>query len=268
MEPKNDASLWLIRHFREFADDSARLHRLMRLTISGISALTTMPRLAEVIARLENRYGIGASEDSFMRDVEADAELAQLEVNEGFPITLSQFLVDIWGLLEAFIRKLLTLSLEHMGAMRFERVAKLKIKVGDYDQLVGAERFYYVVKVLEREEASSTKVGVDRFESLLACVKLDGPLPSSLKKALYELSQLRNCIVHNARRVDLQLVLACPWLALSAGQMISPGHERATRLSKAVRDYSILAVARASARYGDPMQNAVDEVFKDWSAVS
>jgi hypothetical protein len=228
-------------------------------------AITEMPRIQEVISRLEKQRGIYKDHDT-SASIKAEADLAQLELLEGFPITLSQFIVDVWGLLEAFVRGLVALSLEKLDGMHFDAVTKLRVRIGEYEQQKGSARFHYIVKLLEREEASSVKNGADRFESLLACVGLQGSLPKNLRQALYELSQLRNCIVHNARRADMQLIENCPWLDLTEGQLISPGYERAMRLCKAAKDYSILVVARATTKCGDPMQKTVESVASEWQA--
>ena len=262
-----DINEWLTPHFRQLLDDGKRLHTLVRLSINGITALTVIPRIGEEITRLEQQRGI-VSDPALLETTKAEAELARAEVASGFAITLSQHLVDLWGLLEASVRNLVALWLEHMGGMKCEAVTKLKVRIGDYENLEGPAKFQYVVKLLEREEASSIKNGADRFESLLACVGLGGPIPKNLRRALYELSQLRNCIVHNARRADSQLTNACPWLNLTPGELISPGQEKSSELFHAIWSYSLLLVSRASTLAGDPKQDVVDEVFAEWDTTS
>jgi hypothetical protein len=259
-QPTNEL---LVAHFRDFSAEAKRLLTLVHLTVNGITALTQIPRIGEVIQSMEASRGVVPDEGEIVQAKE-EAELAEREVTDGFPITYSQFLVDTWGLLEACVRGLVARWLEsERVAMQSPAVQRLKVRIGDYERHLGSARFQLIVQLLEREEASSLRNGVDRFESILKSVELDGPVPDSLKRALYELSQLRNCVVHNARRVDRQLIEACPWLDLILGSRLKLKYEEVRRYHRAAMDYSILLLVRVANRRGQCIGGA-DHVFEDW----
>lgn len=264
---ESDKSIeWLANHFRSFLADATRLRDLNRISTTGIAVLTHMPKINRLIIGAGTAKGIVRAPDDPIATFGEDlTDLASREVADGFPITNSQYLVDIWGLLEACVRKLMALWLEHLdGAMRVDAVSKLKTRIGEYEARRGAEKYYFVVQLLEREYGSSLKSGADRFESLLQCVGLDGPAPKRLKTALYELSQLRNAIVHNARRADTQLVEACPWLNLSPDDPIRPNETQLRVLSRAVMDYAILILARGGRALGEEMDEEIKLTALDW----
>ena len=101
---------WLVTHFRIVADDFMRLRTLAQLSISGITALTEMPRIGEAIEQLLCDRGTYQPSDILER-TQAEAELAKFEVDQGFPITLSQYL----GTCGVFSRRTLR-TLLHCGS--------------------------------------------------------------------------------------------------------------------------------------------------------
>ena len=264
-ESQDHSSDWLLAHFRDLAADSKRLFTLVHLTTTGIRVLTQLPRIGEVIRSESVSTRVLSLAEALSYD-DGVLELAQREMNEGYPITYTQFIVDIWGLLEAGVRSLVSHWLQNeKDAMQCSAVQRLKIRVGDYERHSGPARYQFIVQMLEREEASSLKKGLDRFESLLTSVELGGVVPQKLKLALYELSQLRNCIVHNARRADRQLIESCSWLNFEKGAHIRLSIEQLDNYNRAVMDYSVLLLARTLEKRGESSAGTItNEVFSTW----
>jgi hypothetical protein len=261
-----DSDAWLSTHFKETANESKRLFHLVLLTTNGISVLVTLPRFGELIklrAVSEQDHDLANS----LMDHGGISDLAQLEISEGYPITYSQYVVDIWGLLEASVRNLASKWLEQKPEiMQTEAIKKLKIQLGEYEQCAGSARYQYIVKTLERDQSSSLKKGAERFESILSAVGLGGSIPKKLRDALFEMSQLRNCIVHNARKADDQLISQCPWLNLQKDQRISLKFEEIDKFRRTFLDYTILLFGRGLKVMGyGAGEEIIDEVFQNWT---
>jgi len=258
---ENEEHGWLVAFLREIKEGFDRTEAILTLTIEGVSALTTIPSLFDAIYRSKSRT-------RKPEDVERTAkfaELAQREVDDGFSLTLTQHTVDIWGLLEASIRNFLVKWLEHeANFIDIEGIKKLKVRLFDYEQCTGQERQRYLISLLEREDGGNLKSGSDKFESLLSHFELSGRIPKPLKTKLYELSKLRNCIVHNNRVVDRQFNDSCPWLEYEVGKTVKLKLPQVMIYQGAVLDYLILIICRASAKVGAGEVMSYDEFSEKW----
>ena len=90
---------------------------------------------------------------------------------------------------------------------------------------------------------------------------LTGGVPTSLRRDLLELSQIRNVLVHRAGIVDKRLAEACPWLKLQTGNRVQVTDEAYTRYSLAVPQYVRSVVKRLEERRKakDRTQGPVDD---------
>lgn len=236
--------------FEEFLDNHKRMDQLLELSIMGISCLRAMPRVVTATAK--------ARGDSHAESLQSQldwatrlAELADREVAEGFPLLHAQTLVSLWGSLEALTRTFLVSWLENEPkAMQAEKIQNLSIKLGEYESLQGEGRALYILELLEREIKAPFKDGVNRFESLLGAFGLTGQVEESDKKNLYEMSQLRNVLVHRRGIADKRLVDACAWLGLEIGQPVVITRESYLRYSEAVACYVIELIARVGIYFG------------------
>ena len=130
------------------------------------------------------------------------------------------------------------------GAWQTEAIKKLRVNLGDYDALEPQDRCLWVVDLLDKEAKGPFKKGVGRFESLLQPFKLDGPVKKECQKTLFELSQLRNAIVHRIGHADRKLIEECPWLSLKPGERIKISSEMWMRYDEAVTQYVLEIIRR------------------------
>ncbi|HEY5883907.1 MAG TPA: hypothetical protein VIT88_04430 [Pyrinomonadaceae bacterium] len=240
---------WAEQPFKQLLDQASRLFELLNISMSGISVLTAMPRVAEVLAN--GRKDDGDSMLDTITTVNREAELASDEINRGFPLLHAQALIALWSALEATVRLFLARLLQnHKKAWNVEAVQKLKIKLADYERAEGDDRFFYVLDRLEQELSSPIKNGVSRFESLLHVFDLSGSVEDDVRRDLFELSQLRNVLVHRSGIADRRFVEACPWLNLKVGEPIKVDHKIFVRHFRAVLCYHIELMLRVREYFG------------------
>ena len=220
-----------------------------------------MPRIVEILAKMQEKDGKTSDPDRLVR-AKKGAELAVREVNEGFPLVYAQGVVGLWSLLEALIQQFVSEWIANdPTALQCEAVAKLRIRLGEYEQLSQAERFYYIASQLERETAAGIRNGVERFEALLRPFKLDGPVPKKLAREIFEFGQVRNAIVHVGGVTDRQLSESCPWLELAAGSTCRVSEQMFSRYVSASHYYVILLICRVGEYFGKDVAKEKEDIF-------
>lgn len=243
---------WATQPFRDFIEQTKRLDELLRLSISGISILRGMPKIVEVLAKMQGESG-KETRDTLQR-AKKEAELAKREVKDDFPLLHAQTTIALWSALEATIRYFLTRWLQNYEkAMEVEAIQKLRVKIGEYESLEGEERFFYILNRLEQELATPLKTGVTRFESLLDPFGLAGPVDEDVRRNLFELNQVRNALVHRAGLADRRLTNSCPWMKLKVGDPVKVDREMTTRYSESVANYALELIIRIGEHFGVDM---------------
>ena len=207
---------WATAPFEHFIAEAERLTHVARLSSIGISMIQARPKIIEVLMKIREDDSIDESQR--LKTAREDADLSKREVESGFPILHAWAVVGLWALLEATNRKFLTEWLTHKRtAWRIEPIQRLKIRLGEYESMPKNHRYSFVVALLERDLAASLKGGVSRFEAMLQPFGLSGEIPGRLEREMFEFSQVRNLIAHNAGKVDQRFVKACPWLKVRVG---------------------------------------------------
>lgn len=247
-EMSGEVSEWAKAPFQRFLDDLERVQQLLHLSISGIAQLRSLPELVEVM--LESTSEELRSTIDELEKARKEAALAQIELDEGFPILHSQAVVTLWTLLEAAVRSFAAVWLENEpAALDCEPVQKLKIRFSDYLRLQDSERFEYMAELLEGEVAAGRRNGVERFEGVLDALGFSGAVPDVTKRNLYELGQVRNAIVHRGGVADRQLVRACPWLTFEVGEAFRITPQMFLRYASAASKYITLLIGRVQGHF-------------------
>src|SRR5688572_28403932 len=113
----------------------------------------------------------------------------------------AQSAVSLWGSLELLIRDLwLDGFRTNQTCSKKRPLRSLRITLGVYEGVAPEDRANYLLDILEREVAAVLKPGVGRFEVLLESFGLSGAVPESVRRCLFELSQVRNVLVHRRGR--------------------------------------------------------------------
>lgn len=108
--------------------------------------------------------------------------------------------------------------------LRYPGVASIKALRVDVVRLLNFsrhEQVEYLAREIRQGVAASIKEGVGRYESVLEAVGLSGPVPESVRSAMFELTEVRNVIVHRNAIADRRLKERCPTLKCEIGRAIS-----------------------------------------------
>lgn len=244
---------WATAPFHDFLDHSHQAYRLVHLTMRGIAMVRGGPKAIEALAEYDKLKGVFDDGDTQRRLEEAqqDADLAQSEIDNGFPVLHEQALISLWGSLEALVKTVVVAWLSNdptcFKAKEFE---KLKVSLGDYMGLSDVEQCEYITTLLDQQEGGGQRQGIGRLECLLGPIGLSGQVESSTSKHLYELQQLRHVLVHRRGVVDRRLMEACPWLNKQPGEQLMIDHDTFVRLDGAVHEYVLELIHRTAGRFG------------------
>jgi hypothetical protein len=255
------APKWATQAFRRFVEESVRLVRLVSLAVRGIGVLRAMPQVIEAIAEAKDKHGEPGTKAKLALARE-EAELADKEVNQQFPLLYGLGTVALWSLLEAAVLEFVTEWLKNQPkALQTEPMSKPRVRVGEYELLMGDERFAYLAAQLDREIGAGIRNGTERFESLLRPLGLNGSVPKHLAKDIFELGQVRNGLVHRGGRVDRKLSESCPWLDLRQNDELKVSKAMFERYSEAAMQYVVLLICRVGERFGVDMTKTRQPVF-------
>jgi len=259
MAEKKKTPDWALDPFERLLDHIQQAAQLLDLSMRGISVLRAMPQALQAIAKAEPPSDV-ADHQAQLDRAQQEADLAQSEVEAGFPLLHAQATISLWGDLENALRTFLATWLSNEPTARnVESVHKLKVCLGEYESMDPDERCYYIVDRLEQDIESRNRRGVERFESLLGAFGLAGPLDKRLKRDLLELYHVRNVLVHRRGVADRKFVQACPWLHLSAGEQVTVSHESYAKYHHAVAAYVLELIVRVAGRFGFTRSELIQE---------
>lgn len=146
------------------------------------------------------------------------AAFAVTQTSGGSPYLFSLCAVRLWALMEALVDELIVETMyDPTKCSDQDLLSRLKGPLVEFRAASAEEQAEFLAETLKQAVDAPLKLGVGRFEAVLAPVGLGGQVDESVRKALFELSQIRNVIVHKSGRADRRIIEACPWLALTRG---------------------------------------------------
>jgi hypothetical protein len=233
--------------------------RLLHMSMRGISMITSIPHSLVVLG--EHRYSENPPNDpakrkeAFQKKLEAaevSAKFAEKELEEGFPLLHAHTLVGAWSALESAIEDaLVRILMNEPDLLQSEPFSKVRIPLAEFEALEKEERIRFLIEEIERSRGLPRRQGADGFETLLGYVNLSGAVNPDVKKAIWELSHVRNVLVHRGSVADRRLVQSCPWMGLSVGDKVTITHETLGKYYAVLSEYLVAILNRLCAKYDD-----------------
>lgn len=223
-----EKSVWLVAF-----DALHELKQFVRMAWLGLDHFCNATRLQEVmkgsvetLGEKSAWYPLEITEEDVKQAV-AEEEYGNEQREKGFPYLYSLATVQLWTILETLVDELLVDALTEPEKLRGSELAE-KLRGPLLSLLLASEeeRAVFLAGEIKQQLKSALQRGVGKLESLLEVVGLGGPVPPQVRKCLFELVEMRNCIVHRAGVADKRLCDACPWLGLTLGEAIPLGSGR------------------------------------------
>ena len=201
-------------------------------TLHGWGALPARKQLrsfATVLSAQSNAHKEAEQLASRLRDEEEELRLLKFtesEAGKNYPYLFSLAAVRLWAMTESGVRELLVAALRHHTELpNPSALTKLRGRVYSF---VGAdaETQCELLADLLWKSVERQLSGVERFDTILSKIGLNGRPPGAINEVMRELAEVRHCVVHRGRMVDQRLLDACPWLGLTVGDPLPASIER------------------------------------------
>lgn len=98
---KDGVPEWATECLRSFIDDHDRLHKLLHLSMRGISVLRAMPKAFDALSTIEPEEYTSDDAKQRRQQIQEESELAQSEVDTGFELIHAQAVISLWSSLES-----------------------------------------------------------------------------------------------------------------------------------------------------------------------
>ena len=259
---------WVAVPFRNQQTQCRQLLDLLDVSVEGITRLRGLP---EIVGALESLHDTLLLQDLAQGEQLSDervrearnsrdaanriANLAETEIVSGFRLLHGFTVVALWASLESLINDFLAEWMNRRPtARRIPIVQRVRIRLDLYDALKGADRYRYVLGLIEQEIRSPDRRGVARYENLLNEFGLGGSVRSETKSTLFEMGQVRNLIAHRNGVADRQFVETCAQLGLKIGETLPVTDEMMSRYFSATFEYSTEVLCRVADTYGSDLR--------------
>lgn len=229
--------LWSAYPFLELLDEIDELYKY--LDILSIS-----------FPLLQNEDVVNILKDNMYTKNEAQEMIDRVhgylkeEKRNGYFHTNSQFSILLFAYLEGGIKRFIMSLFEHLPTVYdIKEVKDIKISVAEYRKCSKEELYGYLFERYEDSVAKGEKYGVSRFEKMLKPFGFGGAVDEEVKKSIFELAQIRNCLLHKGGRADKAIIENCSWLELKLNERVSINNEQVISYCNNVTAY-IQTVAR------------------------
>jgi hypothetical protein len=211
------------------ADDVIYLFQFVDVCTSGLLSAAEATRHVELVREMDEvlrksnpRFPDADSFEKAFKSAQVIETFAKEEFRLGFPYLFSTATIRLWSILESAIDDLIVDALRTRSEVRMlPAFKKLKGPLIEFVTAPADNQAAFLTDLLKEHVSASLKPGVGRFEALLDCVGLGGPVAKVVRRTLLELSEVRHALIHRLGKVDAKLKERCPWLPLQLGERLN-----------------------------------------------
>lgn len=190
-----------------------------------------------------------------LKAIKAKAErlqpYAQAEAAQGLSYLNGLLVVRLVTLLESIVNDAVVWAIRNKpDVMRRDELRRLRGSLVDFLLASEGDRAAFLADALAHETRAMLKVGVGRFETLLSVVGLSGAVDDIARRAILELVEVRNVVVHRCGRADARLAEMCPWMTVRSGDRLVITEGMLQQYASAVSYYFLEIVKRWMAGEG------------------
>ena len=205
--------------FQMFIDEIEKYDDILKTSILGLSVIKELPNTLDSIAKTQEELAtLEASREKLIQK----AELAKNEIDNGFSFFYNQAIIVLYSMLEGTIKRFIINYFGIDGNLtKISQLKKIKISLSEYYKLNDMEQLEYLFQQYEKNETIGLQYGIKRFETLLKPIGFSGKVNNDISKNIFELSQIRNNLIHRGGITDKYLMDSCPWLNFKIGDKIT-----------------------------------------------
>ncbi len=239
------------KYLESFMDEMEKYHDIMDVSLRGLSISKAMPKVVDAIAKVQ---GESDEIESSRKNAERIATLAKEEIDSGFPFFHNQAVLILYSQLEGAIKRFIIDFFSIEGVLSsIDKLKKIKIPLTEYYNLNEIEKMDFLFQQYEKNESIGLQYGVTRFEALLKPIGFSGEVKENISKDIFELSQIRNNLLHRGGVADKYFIDSCPWLDYKVGDKIRLNSVQYERYFNSVMKYLVQIVIRLGEKRGVDM---------------
>jgi hypothetical protein len=229
--------------FRFYSEYSREAVNLLSLSTSGIRRAVKVPAALKTLIRSEALTEDGSewteAQRRRLQEAEADAKLAQREIDEDFPLLFAHAVVGQWGAFEAMMDNFLLLWLrENPESLKEPESVKIRVSAADLTRLDHEQRTKLVLYELSKNLRVEFKLGVARFNELLDQLGLNVVADPAVRRDILEMQQVRHLWAHRGGICDAMFKDRCPWKETRLGERTKVTFEDFVRYMAATLEYN------------------------------
>jgi len=196
-----------------------QLEMFVDICANALDKSTQVVQMIEVTQRLAKQANLSEkimTEEELVRIKEQAGKVeafARQQKEDGFTYLFSLAIVRLWSILEALVDDLVVDFISRPEECKDKNlIYDLKGPLLEFATASPEQQADFLAERLKDAVNAGLKPGIGRFESMLEPIGLGGGIDQDVRRVLFELSQVRNAIVHKGGITDKRFVAACPWL--------------------------------------------------------
>ncbi|MGO8760867.1 MAG: hypothetical protein ACLP2P_16005 [Desulfobaccales bacterium] len=205
-------------------DELIHLEKFVDICVRALEQSTHAVQMVDICQRASKVLGDTPLLMTEKELREAKKRASEVEVfskkqkEDGFPYLYSLAVVRLWGILEAMVDDIVVDFMHRPDKCKDKDLLySLKGPLLEFATASPEQQADFLTERLKDAVKAGLQPGVGRFEAMLEPIGLGGGIDHDVRRVLFELSQVRNAIVHKVALADRRFVEACPWLNLKRG---------------------------------------------------
>lgn len=199
-------------------DEIEKLNAFTKMAKLGISYAVegeSWVDLKREISKLRNQDDPFGNEEEYVKQkqmAKRDQKHAEREIEQEFSYLYSLATVQLWTILESAIDDQLLKIISRINRKNPpEQLNRLRAPLFSLIEISTEAQNELVLSLLKENISSSLKPGIGAFEALLSALGFGGAVDEIVRRNIFELSQVRNVIVHRGGIADQRFINVCPW---------------------------------------------------------
>jgi hypothetical protein len=208
-------------------DAHVELNMFVEICLSGLDAATAATVEIELHRRVAStlkRPDPFPNVNEFNRHLERAKKIetfAEREKERGYPYLFGLAAIRLWSLLTASVDDLAVFMLEHPAyTPKCGEIIELEGPLLQFANANSREQAEILAELLKDRQRARLRSGISRLETVLDPFDLTGSVPENVRRTIFELSNVRNVLIHMNGIVDPRFREACPWIEWPEGHEV------------------------------------------------
>lgn len=143
-------------------------------------------------------------------------QFAKAQMEEGFPYLFDVLIVRLKSILDSMVDDIAVYCINELEVCKSSpALGNLEGPLLPFLELEPEERASLLLEKLKVKVNVSKKLGVGPYEAVFDQLGVGGPVHDGARRAILELIEVRNVVVHRDGRIDRRLKKSCPWITQS-----------------------------------------------------